>query len=246
VLGINSLTELEHAGKTIYRRKNRELMADGVVIVDSETTFIDDEVQIESESVILPFTIISGKTRIGHLCTIGPHTHITSSQIGDECRIQSSTIAQARLKERVRVGPYAHLRPGTDLGTGVEVGSHSEIKSSSLGQGTRMHHFGYVGDARVGENVNIGAGVVTCNYDGEKKHRTEIGDGAFIGSDTMLRAPLEVGEGAYTGAGSVVTRDVEAGARVAGVPARPMEGMDQTRDEDEVAGDDGLKREAES
>jgi bifunctional UDP-N-acetylglucosamine pyrophosphorylase / glucosamine-1-phosphate N-acetyltransferase len=134
----------------------------------------------------------------------------------------------------VAIGPYAHLRPGARIGARSEIGNYAEVKASSLGPGTRMHHMSYVGDAEVGENVNIGAGTITCNYDGKQKNRTVIGDGAFIGSDTMLRAPVSIGAGAYTGAGSVVTRDVAAGEVVAGVPAKPLRKPSHTE-----AGDGG-------
>lgn len=220
VMGVNDLVHLEHATRVIYSRTNRRLMESGVTIVDSATTFIDDEVEIGPDTVIYPCTVIRGATSIGGACEIGPGSHIISSQIGHRCAVLSSTIRDSIVEDDVTVGPYAHLRGGARIGPAAEIGSYSEIKGSTIGPRTRMHHFGYVGDARVGANVNIGAGVVTCNFDGKQKHRTIIGDNAFIGSDTMLRAPIEVGEDAYTGAGSVVTRDVPPGVTVAGIPAR--------------------------
>jgi bifunctional UDP-N-acetylglucosamine pyrophosphorylase/glucosamine-1-phosphate N-acetyltransferase len=222
LLGINSLAELERAGKVIFRRKALALMATGVTILDSETTFIEEDVDVQPDTVIYPFSLLMGSSRIGRRCTIGPLAHISDSSIGDDCWIEASTIRSARLSNSVRVGPYSHVRPSSDLGPAVEVGTHAEIKNSSLGAGTRMHHFGYLGDAEIGKDVNIGAGTVTCNYDGKAKHQTVIGDRAFIGSDTMLRAPIHVGDEAVTGAGSVVIEDVAAGSRVAGVPAREI------------------------
>jgi len=143
-----------------------------------------------------------------------------ASQIGERCHIVSSTVEMAEIGNDVSVGPYAHLRPGAHVGSGAEIGNYAEIKKSTLGSGTKMHHFSYVGDAQVGANVNIGAGSITCNFDGVAKHQTVIEDEAFIGSDTLLRAPVRVGKGAFTGAGSVVTRDVPSGATAVGMPAR--------------------------
>jgi bifunctional UDP-N-acetylglucosamine pyrophosphorylase/glucosamine-1-phosphate N-acetyltransferase len=195
-------------------------MESGVTVVDSASTFIDEDVQIEPDTVIYPFTMISGPSRIGGSCTIGPSARILSSQIGERCRVESSTVEDSLVGDDVHIGPYAHLRAGALIGSGCEIGNYAEIKKSSLGPGTRMHHFSYVGDAELGTEVNVGAGTITCNFDGVAKHRTVIEDGAFIGSDTMLRAPVRVGEGAFTGVGSVVTRDVPARKLVIGVPAR--------------------------
>jgi bifunctional UDP-N-acetylglucosamine pyrophosphorylase/glucosamine-1-phosphate N-acetyltransferase len=166
--------------------------------------------------------MISGATRIGRGCVIGPQAHIRSSQLGERCWVQASTVEESVVGDGVTIGPYAHLRPGADVGPGCTIGNYAEIKQSTLGPGTDMHHFSYLGDARVGANVNIGAGTVTCNYDGVAKHQTVIEDGAFIGSDTMLRAPVTVGRGAATGAGSVVTRDVPPGRLAVGMPARAI------------------------
>lgn len=229
LMGVNDLVHLEQATRVVYQLTNRSLMRRGVTIVDSASTFVEEEVEIEPDTVLHPFTVIRGATRIGRECEIGPGSHIISSQIGDRCTILSSTVQDSSIEDGVTVGPYAHLRGGARIASDAEIGSHAEIKGSTIGAGSRMHHFGYVGDAEVGARVNIAAGVVTCNFDGREKHRTVIGDDAFIGSDTMLRAPIEIGEGGYTGAGSVVTRDVPPGVRVAGVPARKLK--DKTRGE---------------
>jgi bifunctional UDP-N-acetylglucosamine pyrophosphorylase/glucosamine-1-phosphate N-acetyltransferase len=220
VLGVNDLVQLEQATREVYRRTARRLMQTGVRIVDSSNVYIADDVEIGADTVIHPFSTISGPTRIGSECVIGPATHISASEIGESCTILNSTIEHSRVSDDVTIGPYSHLRAGSVIGTGVHIGNYAEIKGSTLGPRTRMHHMSYVGDARIGSDVNIGAGTVTCNFDGVSKHRTVIEDGAFIGSDTMLRAPITVGRGAYTGAGSVVTQDVPAHTVVAGVPAR--------------------------
>jgi bifunctional UDP-N-acetylglucosamine pyrophosphorylase/glucosamine-1-phosphate N-acetyltransferase len=220
LLGINDLVQLEGANRAIYARNARRLMAAGVTIIDSATTYIGDDVRIEPDTIVYPLTCISGHTMIGRGCVVGPGATIEDATIGDRCTIRASTIESATIEEDVRVGPYAHLRPGAHVGARAEIGNYAEIKASTVGPGTRMHHFGYIGDAQIGRDVNIGAGVITCNYDGTTKHRTTVGDNAFIGSDTMLRAPVTVGDDAYTGAGSVVTRDVPDGALAVGVPAR--------------------------
>lgn len=220
VLGVNDLVQLERATHTVFRRTNRRLMLSGVTIVDSASTFIGEDVRVEPDTIIAPFTIISGQSVIGSACTIGPRTTIEDSEIGHGCRVNASTVERSTVDDNVVIGPYAHLRPGAAIGAGAEIGNYAEIKAASLGEGTKMHHVGYIGDARIGRNVNIGAGAVTCNFDGVAKHRTVVEDDAFVGSDTMLRAPVTVGKGAYTGAGSVVTRNVAAGSVVAGVPAR--------------------------
>ncbi len=221
-MGINDLVHLEEASAAIYRDTNRRLMRDGVTIVSSAATFIDDDVTIEPDTVIHPGAVIRRASRIGRGCTIGPGSHIVASQIGAHCTVLASTIEDSAIDNEVSIGPYAHLRNGARIGAGVELGNFAEVKASVVGPGTKMHHFSYLGDASVGSNVNIGAGTVTCNFDGMTKHRTIIEDGAFIGSDTMLRAPVTIGRGATTGAGSVVICDVEAGSTVAGVPARPL------------------------
>ncbi len=203
------------------------LIETGVLITDPATTYVEAGVEIGAGTEIKPNTTISGRSVIGARCTLGPNTVITDSRIGDECSLVASMLEEAVLESGVEVGPFSHLRPGSHLETGVHVGNFVEVKASRLGRGTKVGHFSYVGDAQVGEEVNIGAGTVTCNYDCEKKNVTVIWDRSFIGSDTMLVAPVRWGEDAVTGAGAVVTEDVPAGAKVAGVPARSLSG--QTR-----------------
>ena len=198
------------------------LLEAGVRISDPATTYVEPSVEIGEGTEIRPNTTITGNSVIGGRCVIGPNTVIADSRIGDESVVVASVLEGAVLASRVEVGPFSHLRPGSRLEAGVHVGNFVEVKASRLGRGTKVGHFSYLGDAEVGEQVNIGAGTVTCNYDGEKKSTTIIGDRAFVGSDTMLVAPVRLGRGAKTGAGSVVTEDVPDGAIVAGTPARPL------------------------
>jgi bifunctional UDP-N-acetylglucosamine pyrophosphorylase/glucosamine-1-phosphate N-acetyltransferase len=198
------------------------LLEAGVRITDPATTYVEAGVEIGAGTEIRPNTTISGSSVIGARCTIGPNAVIADSRIGDDCAVAVSVVEGAVLESGVELGPFSHLRPGSHLESGVHVGNFVEVKASRLGRGTKVGHFSYLGDAEVGEEVNIGAGTVTCNYDGEKKNATVIGDKAFVGSDTMLVAPVRLGRGARTGAGSVVTEDVPDGATVAGVPARSL------------------------
>jgi len=202
-------------------RQCARLIEAGVQVVDPATTYVGPGVLIAEGTVIHPNTSVTGETVIGRCCRIGPNAVILDSRLGDDVAVVASVLEGAVVEDGADVGPFSHLRPGTHLEAGVHVGNFVEVKASRLGRGTKVGHFSYVGDAQVGAQVNIGAGTVTCNFDGEKKNRTVIEDGAFIGSDTMLVAPVRVGRGAVTGAGSVVTRDVPAGAKVAGVPAVP-------------------------
>ena len=229
-IGINDRVQLAEAEALLRRRIAEQHMYNGVTILDPATTYIDAGVEIGQDSIILPGTMISGQTRIGSSCRIGPGTTIESSVLGDDCIVRNSALEEAILEDGVRVGPFSHLRPGAHLARNVRMGNFGEVKNSYVGPETDMHHFSYVGDATVGEHVNIGAGTITCNYDGVRKNHTTIGDGASIGSDTMLVAPVTVGEHATTGAGAVVNRDVPPGALVAGVPARllRMKEPDQT------------------
>ena len=238
-IGVNTRAQQAEAEAILRRRIAARLMAEGVTLQDPATTYIDAGVAVGQDSVLLAGTHLLGETRIGTDCEIGPNSYIRDSVIADRCRVFLSVLDGAELDGDVRVGPFAHLRPHTRCGRGVEVGTGSEIKGSSLGAGTKVHHFGYLGDAVIGANVNVGAGTVTCNFDGERKHATRVGDGAFIGSDTLLIAPVSVGAGALTGAGSVVTKDVAEGAKVAGVPARSLGNRNrQEARKDPTHGDD--------
>ena len=220
VLGVNTRLDLAQAEQIMRRRILDRWMLEGVTIVDPLTAYIDASVEIGSDTVIHPNTAIKGASSVGNRCELGPNSTVVDSVIGDDCRVVASVLEGAHLDSSVHVGPFSHLRPATFLERNVHIGNYVEVKNSRIGQDTAMGHFSYVGDADVGSNVNIGAGAITCNFDGEKKHRTVIEDGAFIGSDTMLVAPLRVGARASTAAGSVVTRDVPADSLAVGVPAR--------------------------
>ena len=220
ILGVNTRLDLAQAEQVMRRRILDRWMLEGVTVVDPQTAYIDAAVEIGSDTVIQPNTAIRGASRVGKRCELGPNSIVLDSVIGDDCRVIASILEGAHLESSVHVGPFSHLRPATFLEQNVHIGNYAEVKNSRIGHDTTMGHFSYVGDADVGSNVNIGAGAVTCNFDGEKKHRTVIEDGAFIGSDTMLVAPLRVGTRASTAAGSVVTRDVPADSLAVGVPAR--------------------------
>jgi bifunctional UDP-N-acetylglucosamine pyrophosphorylase/glucosamine-1-phosphate N-acetyltransferase len=220
VIGVDHRLKLAQAEAEIRRRVNEALMLSGVTLIDPATTYVEAGVEIGADTVVWPNTLLQGQTRIGSRCTIGPGSVIRDSTIGDDCRVELSVVEQAVMEAGSDVGPFGHLRKGAHLGPGAHMGNFGELKNSYLGPGAKMGHFSYLGDATVGAEANIGAGTITCNYDGRRKHPTTIGQGAFIGSDTMLVAPVEVGDGARTGAGSVVTRDVPAGGLAYGVPAR--------------------------
>jgi bifunctional UDP-N-acetylglucosamine pyrophosphorylase / glucosamine-1-phosphate N-acetyltransferase len=222
-LGINDRVALSVAEERLRRAIVEQHMRNGVTIVDPATTRIDAGVEIGQDARIEPWTILEGATVVAQDAVIGPHAHLRDSRVGPRSHVWRSVLEEASVAEDVEIGPFAHLRPGSEIGARCRIGNFAEVKHSRIGAGTQQHHFSYLGDAEVGEQVNIGAGVVTVNYDGSAKHRTRVGDAAFIGSDSMLVAPITIGEGAMTGAGSVVTRDVAPGKRVVGVPARPIE-----------------------
>ena len=214
--------------KIMRDRVRRRLMLGGATLTDPSTTYVDVGVSVGPDTTLMPAVHLLGKTSIGAGCRIGPNAVLRDVRVGDRCEIGGSTLEGATLADGVTVGPYCHVRPGTTLDADVHLGNYAEVKAAHIGARTRLGHFSYIGDADVGSDVNIGAGTVTCNYDGTDKHRTRIGDGAFIGSDSMLVAPVEVGAGARTAAGSVVTRDVPPGALAVGVPARVRtEGRDE-------------------
>jgi bifunctional UDP-N-acetylglucosamine pyrophosphorylase/glucosamine-1-phosphate N-acetyltransferase len=219
-LGVNDRVELAQAEALLRQRINAAHMRAGVTLVDPATTYIDVDVTLGPDTRLEPGCVLRGATRVGARCQLGPQTVLDHAELGDDVTILSSWLEHARVGSGTRIGPYTHLRPGADLAPGVHLGNYVEVKNASIGSGTHVGHFSYVGDATVGERVNIGAGTITCNYDGQQKHRTEIGDDVFVGSDSMLVAPLTLGAGARTGAGSVVTRSVPPGALAVGVPAR--------------------------
>lgn len=221
--GINDRIALAAAEGVLRRQACERHMAAGVTIVDPASTFIGPRVEIAADARIEPFSVLSGSTRVARDAVIGPYAELRDSSVGERSSVWASVLEESVVAEDVQIGPYSHLRPGSEVGARSRIGNYAEIKKSRLGAGTQQHHFSYLGDAEVGEHVNVGAGTVTANYDGTQKHRTVIGDGVFLGVDTMLRAPLTVGEGARTGAGAVVTRDVAPGKTVVGMPARPIE-----------------------
>ena len=221
-MGINTRVHLAEAEALLRRRTNTALMLSGVTLIDPDHTYIEPGVQIGADTIIYPNTYLRGATRIGSGCAIGPNTILEDTTVGDRCTILAAVTEKAVIEDEVSMGPFCRLRKGAHLQRGVHMGNFGEVKDSTLGPGTKMGHFSYIGNAQIGANVNIGAGTITCNYDGEHKHPTEIGDEVFIGSDTMLVAPVKLGAGARTGAGAVVTHDVAPGEIVVGVPARPL------------------------
>jgi bifunctional UDP-N-acetylglucosamine pyrophosphorylase/glucosamine-1-phosphate N-acetyltransferase len=219
-VGPNDRVDLAAAEKVMRRRINEKWMLAGVTIINLDATYIEPEVQIGQDTVIQPSTHLRGGTVIGEDCEIGPDTTIISSKVGSGAKLVQSVLEYAEVEDHVTMGPFCHLRKGAHLAEGVHLGNFGEVKDSYLGPHTKMGHFSYIGNATIGANVNIGAGTITCNYDGEKKNPTEIGDDVFLGSDTMLVAPVKIGDRSVTGAGSVVTRDVPPDTLVLGVPAK--------------------------
>ncbi|MFW6074097.1 MAG: bifunctional UDP-N-acetylglucosamine diphosphorylase/glucosamine-1-phosphate N-acetyltransferase GlmU [Chloroflexota bacterium] len=235
LIGVDDRVRLAEAEATLRHRILMEHMQAGVTVVDPGNCYVDLGVRISHDARLEPGAILRGATAIGEGSVIGPYTVVEDSEIGAGCRIMQSTVEGAVVGDGVRVGPYSHLRAGTVIEPGVHIGNYVETKNATLMVGARAGHFSYLGDAEVGRGVNVGAGTITCNFDGVNKHQTTIGDGAFIGSDTLLIAPVELGEGARTGAGAVVNRDVEPGATVVGMPARAIgtrKRVSRTRDDD--------------
>jgi bifunctional UDP-N-acetylglucosamine pyrophosphorylase/glucosamine-1-phosphate N-acetyltransferase len=221
-LGVNDRRQQAEADAFVRANVRERLLANGVTIIGGQTVFIDESVTIGPDTTVLPGCMITGATAIGTGCQIGPDAILHNARIGDGVRVVNSTVTDSQLQDRSDVGPYAHIRGGSRIGQGVHIGTSSEIKNTSMGAGSKCGHFSYLGDATIGERVNIGAGTITANYDGTRKHPTEIEDDAFIGSDSVLVAPVRIGSEAITGAGSVVTRDVEEATVVVGVPARAI------------------------
>lgn len=215
VMGINNRVELAKANRLMRLRKAEELMYSGVTVMDPETAYIDSTVRIGADTTIYPGVHITGDTVIGSGCVVEEGSRITGSVVGDSTTIKShSIIEDSVLGREVVVGPFARLRPGNSISDRVRIGNFVEVKKTSIGKGSKANHLSYIGDSVIGSGVNIGAGTITCNYDGYANHTTVIEDGAFIGSDTQLVAPVTVGKGAYVGSGTTVTRDVPAGSLV--------------------------------
>ncbi|MGH2557361.1 MAG: bifunctional UDP-N-acetylglucosamine diphosphorylase/glucosamine-1-phosphate N-acetyltransferase GlmU [Actinomycetota bacterium] len=229
-MGLNSRGGLAAATRVMRQRILERHMANGVTFVDPDTSYVDADVRIGSDTVIQPSTFLQGNTRIGARCSIGPYARIVDSTVEDESEVTFAVLREARIRARASVGPFASIRPGTVLDEGAKAGSFVEIKASRIGKGSKVPHLSYVGDATLGRDVNIGAGTVTANYDGFDKHATVIGDEVHVGSDTMLIAPVKVGKRAWTGAGSVITKDVPAGAlAVERTDQRVVLGYDQRK-----------------
>lgn len=232
-LGVNSRADLAQVEAEIQRRIVQKLMAEGVTFRNPSTVVIDSTVSIGNDTVIYPFVTLEGSTTIGSGCVIEPGVHLANVRVGANVHVKTGTVAEgAEIADEAMVGPYAHLRPGTKLGRHVKVGNFVETKKAVFGEGAKASHLSYIGDAEVGADVNIGAGTITCNYDGVNKHKTILEDGVFIGSDSQLVAPVRVGKGAYVGAGSTITKDVPPDAlAITRAPQKVVEGWATKRRE---------------
>ncbi|MFM8426185.1 MAG: bifunctional UDP-N-acetylglucosamine diphosphorylase/glucosamine-1-phosphate N-acetyltransferase GlmU [Chloroflexota bacterium] len=226
-IGVNTRVHLSEVEVAMRRRINQLHMLNGVTMIDPASAYIEADVVIGRDTVIMPNTFLFGKTEVGEGNVIGPNTIIRNSKVGNGCKILASDIESAVLENDVDMGPFARLRKGAHLGNHVHMGNFGEVKDSYLAEGVKMGHFSYIGNAQIGSNTNIGAGTITCNYDGEKKHATEIGEDVFIGSDTMLVAPVKLGNGARTGAGAIVTKNVPEDTLVVGMPARAIRKLER-------------------
>ncbi len=234
IRGINSRSELAETSRIVRQKKNEELMAAGVTIEDPATTYIDEDVVVGADTVIHPGVHLEGRTQIGQACEIHAGVRIVNSVLADRVTVQNFCVINgARLASGVTVGPFVHIRPDTELLDSVHIGNFVELKKAVLGKGTKAGHHSYLGDAVIGENVNIGAGTITCNYDGSHKHQTTIEDGVFVGSDSQFVAPVTIGKGAYIGSGTTVRQDVPAGSlAVSGGRQRNLEGWVARRKQD--------------
>jgi bifunctional UDP-N-acetylglucosamine pyrophosphorylase/glucosamine-1-phosphate N-acetyltransferase len=226
-IGVNTRIHLSEAEAAMRKRVNEGHMLSGVTLIDPTSTYIETQVTIGTDTVIWPNTYLFGNTSIGENCQIGPNSHIRDTRIGNGCKLLMSVTERAVLEDNVDIGPFARLRKGAHLSKGVHMGNFGEVKDSLLGPGVKMGHFSYIGNATIGEGTNIGAGTITCNFDGENKFPTVIGEDVFIGSDTMLVAPVTIGAGARTGAGAIVTRDVAPDTLVVGMPARAIRKLER-------------------
>jgi bifunctional UDP-N-acetylglucosamine pyrophosphorylase/glucosamine-1-phosphate N-acetyltransferase len=227
-IGINTRLHLAEAEAFLRKRINRQWMLAGVTMIDPLSTYIEPGVSIGQDTILWPNTYLQGNSAIGEDCTIGPNAIIRDTKIGNGCRVLDSVLERAVVEDRVDIGPFGHLRKGAHLGADVHMGNFGEVKNSYLGPGSKMGHFSYIGDATLGSNVNIGAGTITCNFDGKQKYHTDIGSDAFIGSDTMLVAPVKIGEGARTGAGAIVTKNLPEYTLAVGMPARAIRKLEKS------------------
>jgi bifunctional UDP-N-acetylglucosamine pyrophosphorylase/glucosamine-1-phosphate N-acetyltransferase len=218
--GINDRVQLAQAEADLRAVINERHMVAGVTMVDPSHTYVDFTVELAADVVLEPGVILRGRTKIGEGTRIGAGSQIVDTVVGRGCVVWASILESSEVEDEVQIGPLSHLRPKSSIGRRVKLGNFAEVKASRLEEGVQQHHFSYIGDAELGERTNVGAGSITCNYDGVRKHKTRIGKGVFLGSDTMLVAPVELGDGARTGAGSVVTRNVPPGMLAVGVPAR--------------------------
>jgi len=221
--GINDRTQLARAEWDMRVELNDRWMRAGVTMQDPSTAYLEFGVQLAEDVTLEPNVILRGSTVVGRGTRIGAGSRIIDTTIGEDCTVVASVLESSVVGDQVTVGPFSHLRPGAHVGRRSEVGNYAEIKNSRLGEHVRQHHMSYLGDAELGDDTNVGAGTITANYDGQRKHRTVIGKGVFLGVDTMLRAPVTLGDGSKTGAGAVVTRDVPAGKLAVGMPARIRE-----------------------
>ncbi len=228
-IGVNTRVHLAEVETAMRKRINEEHMLNGVTFIDPASTYIEADVKIGKDTILMPNTYLYGKTEMGEGNIIGPNTIIRDTKIGNGCKVLVSVLEGAVLENDVDMGPFARLRKGAHLGNHVHMGNFGEVKDSRLADGVKMGHFSYIGNAQIGSNTNIGAGTITCNYDGEKKHATEIGEDVFIGSDTMLVAPLKIGAGSRTGAGAVVTKNVPDDTLVVGMPARAIKKLERKK-----------------
>jgi bifunctional UDP-N-acetylglucosamine pyrophosphorylase/glucosamine-1-phosphate N-acetyltransferase len=237
--GVNDRAQLAEAEAELRSRINLRWMREGVGMTDPARTYLDTTVVLAPDVQLLPGTMLAGRTVVGAGSVIGPDTQLVDTIVGAGAVVRHTVARESEIGDGATVGPYVSLRPGTRLHAGAHVGTFVEIKNSEIGEGAKVPHLSYIGDADIGAGANIGAGNITANYDGKEKHRTKVGKNARTGSNTVLVAPVEVGDGAYTGAGSVVNRDVPPGALAKGVPARIEEGWVAKREDDAGTGDGG-------
>jgi bifunctional UDP-N-acetylglucosamine pyrophosphorylase / glucosamine-1-phosphate N-acetyltransferase len=222
VYGTNTRGDFATVARIMRERIVADLMDAGVTVIDPDTTYVDAGVRVGPDTVLRPNTFLEGATKIGSNAEIGPNTRLVDTTVGDDTTVSFTVAVEAKIGPQATVGPFASLRPGTVLAKGAKAGTFAEMKNAKIGEGSKVPHFSYLGDVTVGRDSNIGAGTITSNYDGKDKHQTHIGDETFVGSDSILVAPVRVGSRAYTGAGSVVTRNVPPGGLVYGVPATPQ------------------------